>query len=164
MKTKPTVIGLVIVVIIAIVGIFVGVVLGRGEGEGDIAVKVPVNAQGADDVGALHIELAYDPAVLNATGVEKGTLASNAMMEFSVDTPGRVWVGMIDAAGMNGDGSLVEVSFEVLGQDETTSPLTLEKLAAWDATNIFDIPTEASPGSFTVKNRLFTAPAIIFAP
>lgn len=53
--------------------------------------------------------------MLNAAEVEKGTLASNAMMEYTLDTPGWVAVSMIDSAGMNGDGSLAVVSSEVLG-------------------------------------------------
>ncbi|MBL7062023.1 MAG: hypothetical protein ISS54_04735 [Dehalococcoidia bacterium] len=50
-------------------------------------MDVPVNANGASNVGSLEFELVYDPAVLEATGVEKGTLAGNAMMESSVDRP-----------------------------------------------------------------------------
>lgn len=62
------------------------------------------------------------PAVLNAAEVEKGTLASNAMMEYTLDTPGWVAVSMIDSAGMNGDGSLAVVSSEVLGELEEAVP------------------------------------------
>ena len=159
MNRKVMIVGLAILVIV--IGATLGIVLGRGGAKAE--VTVPVNARGADDVGALHIELTYDPAVLNAAGVEKGTLAGNAMMEYNLDTPGWVVVSMIDSAGMNGDGSLVVVSFEVLGEGEMTSPLTLEKLAAWDTTNIFDMPTGSSAGSFTVKGRSFTAPVVIFA-
>ena len=60
--------------------------------------------------------------MLNAAEVEKGTLASNAMMEYNLDTPGWVAVSMIDPAGMNGDGSLAVVSSEVLGELEEAVP------------------------------------------
>lgn len=127
-------------------------------------VSIPINAEDANNIGALHLELIYDPAVLEPTEVEKGMLARNAMLESSTDTPGRVVIGMIDAAGINGNGSLAVISFRVVGKDGMTSPLILEKLTAHDATTLVDVPTKATSGSFTVKDRSFTTPIILFSP
>jgi len=124
-------------------------------------VAVPINLTDAVNVGSLHIELIYDSAVLEATGVKAGKLGRNAMIESNLETPGRVIIGIIDAAGINGDGPVVTVSFKAKGK-EGTSPLTLENLEAHDAETLYDIITEASPGEFVAKDNSFTAPSIVF--
>ena len=161
MKRKPVIIGVAIIVIAAIV---VAVVLLLGGGDEAGAVAVRINAQGADDVGAVHIELIYDADVLQATGVEKGTLASNAMLQSNLEPPGWVVVSMIDSSGMNGEGSLAVVTFEVVGESGMSTPLLLGNLEAWDATDVFGIPTESEPASFTVSGRKVVAPVLIFNP
>lgn len=161
MKTKALIIGLVIIAIAAACVVVFVMLPGK---DGEEVVKVPINAQSADDVGAIHIELAYDPAVLEATEVKAGTLAGNAMIEYHLDTTGWVVVSMVDSAGMNGEGSLAVVTFNVVGEDGATSALTLENLAAWDATNVFDMPVESTPGSFAGKARKLTAPVMFFNP
>lgn len=117
---------------------------------------VAVNAKGANNVGSLEFELIYDTAVLQAVGVEKGTLAGNAMIDSSVERPGRVWVGMVDSNGINGDGSLVVVSFQKVGEGQIEATLTLENVVAHNAATLIDIITQVSPGSLT------TPPTITF--
>lgn len=125
-------------------------------------VSIPINAEDASNIGALHLELVYDPTVLEPIEVQKGMLAGNAMLESNIDVPGRVVIGMIDASGISGNGSLAVISFRVVGTNGMTSALTLEKLAAHDATTLIDVLTKATPGSFIVKDRSFTAPIIHF--
>lgn len=127
-----------------------------GEGE----VKIPVDLKNASNVGSLHIELVYDSAVLEATEVKVGNLARNAAIEFNLGDPGRVIVAIIDAMGINGDGPVVTVSFNVVG--EGMSSLTLENVEAYDAETLYDIITAASPGNFVAKDNSFTAPVIVF--
>ena len=97
-------------------------------------------------------------ASTQAVGVEKGTLAGNAMMDFTTARPGRVWVGIVDSNGINGNGSLVVVSFQEVGQGAATGQLTLENVEAYDAQTLIDIITQATPGN------LSTPPTIIFNP
>lgn len=127
-------------------------------------VSIPINAENADNIGSLHLELAYDPAVLEPIEVEKGMLAGSAMLESNIDVPGRVVIGMIDTSGINGNGSLAVISFNVVGTNGITSALTLEEVAAHDAASLIDVPTRATSGSFTVEDRSFTAPVILFSP
>lgn len=124
-------------------------------------VGVPINLSGASNVGSLHIELAYDSTVLEATEVKAGKLGRNAVIESNLGTPGRAIIGIIDAAGINGDGSVVTVSFKATGK-EGTSPLTLENIEAYDAETLYDIIVRVSPGEFVAKDSSFTAPVITF--
>lgn len=137
------------------------VVTGPQDGTTPGTTDVPINLKGASNVGSLHIELVYDSALLEATAVKPGTLARNVVIESNLATAGRAIIGIIDTAGINGDGSVVTVSFKVKGKDET-SQLTLENVAAYDAQTLFDIALETSPGQFAVKNRSYIPPAVSF--
>ena len=121
-------------------------------------MDAPVNATGASNVGSLEFELVYDSTVLEAVSVQKGTLAGNAMLDFSVARPGRVWVGMVDSNGISGNGSLVIVSFQGVGQGAATGQLMLENVEAYDTQTLIDIVTQTTPGN------LITPPTVIFNP
>jgi len=124
-------------------------------------VGVPINFSGASNAGSLHIELVYDSTMLEATEVKAGKLGGNAVIESNLGTPGRAIIGIIDAVGINGDGSVVTVSFKTKGK-EGTSSLTLENIEAYDAETLYDIITRTSPGEFVAKDSSFTAPVITF--
>ena len=127
-------------------------------------IAVPIFLEGAANVGSLEFVLVYEPTVLAVTTVEQGALASNALLESSAQTPGLVWAAMIDANGMNGDGPAAVVTFDVIGNGESSTMLTLESVLAYDATTLLDITTRFLPGSFTVKDRSLSAPSLGFLP
>ena len=148
-----------VVVVAALASSLTGCVkIVREGGPASGGLEVPVNANGASNVGSLEFELVYDSTVLQAVGVEKGTLAGNAMMDFTTARPGRVWVGIVDSNGINGNGSLVVVSFQGVGEGAATGQLTLENVEAYDAQTLIDIITQTTPGN------LSTPPAISFTP
>src|SRR4030042_401526 len=123
-------------------------------------LKVPVNLKQASNVGSLHMEIVYDSAVLSATDVEPGELGTNAMIEFSLSTQGRVKVGVVDASGINGDGAVIALSFNVIDKNKT-SQLTLENVECYNAKTLYDIVVSASPGNLSAKDGSYTAPEII---
>jgi hypothetical protein len=122
-------------------------------------LKVPVNLKEARNIGSLHMEIVYDPAVLSATNVEAGDLAVNSMVEFNSSAPGRVKVGVVDASGINGDGTLLTVSFKALDKNKS-SQLKLENLECYNAKTLYDIVVSASPGSISAADGSFTAPEV----
>jgi hypothetical protein len=113
-------------------------------------VEVPIEVEEAANLGAMHIELSYDAGVLQAAEVKQGPLAENAMLESDLSAPGRVVIGLIDATGMSGDGAVAVVVFQVIGQEGDNSPLTLENLAAHDATSMDVLVVEGTSGVFRV--------------
>ena len=124
---------------------------------------MPVYLAGANNVGSLEFVLVYEPAVLKIANVEPGPMARNALVEFGARTSGRLWAGLIDTDGLHGDGPVAIVSFDVVGQQPTSSALRLENVLAYDATSLLDILTEASAGTFVVEGQVITAPALTFA-
>lgn len=54
------------------------------------------------------------------------------------------------------------MEFEVTGDGDGSSPLTLDNIEAWDATNVFDIPVQLTPGSYTSSDNPVEAPLLTF--
>ena len=125
-------------------------------------VNVPIHLTGAENIGSLEFVLTYDPSVLEVTGVEAGGLAQSALFDYGTRSPGRLWAGLIDSEGINGDGPVAVVSFKVIGPGASTSPLALENITTYDASSLLDILTNATSGSFTVDERTLTAPTLAF--
>ena len=125
-------------------------------------VNVPIHLTGAENIGSLEFVLTYDPSVLEVSGVEAGGLAQSALFDFGTRSPGRLWSGLIDSEGINGDGPIAVVSFKVVGPDASTSLLALENITTYDASSLLDILTNATSGSFTVDGRALTAPTLAF--
>ena len=127
-------------------------------------IEVPVLLQGAAGVGSLEFVLLYEPTVLEVTGVKTSALATTALLESSIRTPGSLWAGIIDANGISGDGPVAVITFAIVGDSESNTALTLDNVAAYDALLLLDIITQASTGSFAVKDHSLTAPSLGFLP
>ena len=125
-------------------------------------VNVPIYLTGAKNVGSLEFVLTYDPSVLEVSGVEAGGLARNALFDFGTRDSGRLWAGLIDSDGINGDGPVAVVIFKVIGPGSSFSRLTLENVYTYDASSLLDILTDATSGSFTVDGLALTAPTLAF--
>jgi hypothetical protein len=89
-------------------------------------VEVPINLEGASEVGSMDIVLNYDANVLSAVDVEAGALGKNALIESNTARKGKVIIALADSSGINGAGAVASVAFEVIGDAGTTSALTLE--------------------------------------
>jgi hypothetical protein len=92
-------------------------------------VDVPIILEGATDVGSRDMVLKYDPDVLRAVDVEAGKLGKNALIESNTAREGEVTIRLADSSGIDGDGAVASVAFEVLGDTGSTSPLTLEAVS-----------------------------------
>ena len=125
-------------------------------------VNVPIHLTGAENIGSLEFVLTYDPSVLEVSGVEAGGLAQSALFDFGTRSPGRLWSGLIDSEGINGDGPIAVGSFKIVGPGASTSLLALENITTYDASSLLDILTNATSGSFTVDGRALTAPTLAF--
>ena len=113
------------------------------------SVDVPIHLTGAANVGSLEFVLVYDPEVLQVANVAPGALANSAVIGSNAVAPGRVWVGVADARGIDGSGAVATVTFDVVGRQKGSSPLTLEQIAAHDATSLLDILSDATAGEYT---------------
>ena len=126
------------------------------------SVDVPVHMTGAANVGSLEFVLVYDPEVLQVSSVAPGILANAAVIGSNTLTPGRVWVGIADARGIDGGGAVATVTFDIVGLQQGRSALTLEEVVAHDATSLLDILSDATAGEYTIEGHNVTGPMLLF--
>jgi hypothetical protein len=116
---------------------------------GEVA-EVPITLESSPGIGAMHLELTYDPALLAVESVEQGSLvAGNALLAFNSDEPGRIVISLAAADEIAGDGTLAVAHFLVSGEKGQTTALDLEYPQAWDGEG-FEVAVELEPGQLTV--------------
>lgn len=125
------------------------------QGQAGSTVDVPVNAVAAPGVGALHLELVYDPRVLAVDGVARGPLAgNNALLDSNPGTPGRLLIGLATLDAIKGDGSVASVRFKLIGDAGTKSAVTLENTKAWESASHAEVLVRTEAGQVTVTGGL----------
>jgi hypothetical protein len=134
----------------------VTLVVGSIEGGSGAKVEVPIHIRGAQQLGALQMDLTYDPAILDAPTVEKGALPQEITLGSNVVSPGRLRLVMNTSAreSVSGDGLLMKAVFVVKGQSGQKCDLRLDQVKAWDNTKPDAPPYEmlvtVEPGKFAV--------------
>jgi hypothetical protein len=127
-------------------------------------VDVPIEAVAAPNLGAVHIELVYDPKVLTPDTVSRGALAgSNALIDFNSGNPGRLLIGLVTLDAIKGDGAVATVRFKVIGDSGTSSDLTLQNSKAWESSTHAEVLVKTEAGKVTVVAGLpdWLIPALI---
>jgi len=113
------------------------------------SVQVPVNVEGAQNVGSMDIALQYDGSALEFASAKNGDLLKG-MVSSSTDGAGGLALAIIDSKGISGTGSLVVLTFNVKGKDGTVTPVTVKSAKANDLSTLADIPVTVSSGSVTI--------------
>ena len=132
------------------------------------SIDVPIEAVAAPSLGALHLELAYDPRVLTPDTVTRGPLAgSNALIDFNPGNAGRLLIGVVSLDAIKGDGVVATVRFKVVGDAGATSTLTLDNSKAWESSTHSEVLVKTEAGKVTVGGGLplwlFAAVAVLLA-
>ena len=153
----------VLIVILLMLSLSGCVNLVKSGGGSTGAIEIPVNLNGANGVGSLHIELVYDSSILEVTSVKTGKIAQNAVLDFNISAPGRVIIGIVSPNGINGSGAVAGVVIKAKAKSGSSS-LKLEQVEAYSAEKLQDMKTQLSDGQFNAANRNLTAPAITFSP
>jgi hypothetical protein len=138
-------------------GSSVTVAIGTASGAAGKTVAIPVSVRGAQQLGAMRLDLRYDPAVLDVQKVEPGQPGFPAVnVSHHVATPGRVRLVMNASASesVSGDGELFRVIGTAKGASGASCELAVDAVRAWDNTRPDALPAEmlvtVEPGRFTV--------------
>ncbi|NYT20157.1 MAG: hypothetical protein GKC08_07720 [Methanosarcinales archaeon] len=115
-------------------------------------VEVPIMMSNGVDVGSMDLVVNYDPDVLSVSSVEKGEL-TNGMLQANTETEGSIIISIVDVDGITGDGELVLLSFDVIGEEAGSSSLTFTSAQANDVNTYIDIQVETSDGNVTVEKK-----------
>jgi hypothetical protein len=138
------------------------VAIGAPQGGAGTTVTIPVTVSGASNIGAMDLQVTYDPAVLKLSGAQMGTLSANGVVEANEPQAGTALVSFVDTQGISGSGEVVKITFNVLGTTGAYSPLTLQA-RAYDL-DLKDVPVAAQSGSVTVgggKSGIETAVIVL---
>ena len=123
-------------------------------------IAVPVKIESTANIGSIYFEVVYSSMTLEATGVENGTIATDAMFEYSIDAHDRVIMGFIDSNGFQGNGTLATISLQVLRADENDLPLRIDNIVAHSATTVAPLEARVSEGSINTSKESFKSPLI----
>jgi hypothetical protein len=116
-------------------------------------LDIDVNISGADNVSAYELMLNFDDSVLQMTGVSDGLIGIKSVPNISALLVGDDTILLMgylpDADGASGQGKLVRVHFNVIGNAGQTSQLTLSNIKVFDILGQ-PMPLTKSDGSVNV--------------
>jgi hypothetical protein len=110
---------------------------------------IPVKVSGASNLGAIDLTVTYDTAALKFSKAELGAFPTNGMVEANEVQPGTIFIGIVDSNGMTGDGTLADLTFDVLGAQGSSSQMNVAVRGAY-ATDLKDVVNQVSGGTITV--------------
>jgi len=117
-------------------------------------VRVPILLTKAESIGNMDFTLTYDPTVIQAFEVTKGSLLSESTFVGNLEESGIIRIGFASAAGISGNGSAAIVEFKAVGAEEDSSPLTLSKVLANDATTGAKLTIDLVYGILTIGKQI----------
>lgn len=110
---------------------------------------IPVTVSGASNLGAMDLTITYDPAILKFSKAELGELSTNGLVEGNEALPGVAKISFADTKGISGDGTLLKVTFDVVGVKGAST--TLNAGAKAYGLDLKDIPATTQGGTITVS-------------
>ena len=117
-------------------------------------IKVPINVQNAINIGSLDFYLLFNSSVLHLIEISKSELTANSLLQWSIVNESKIRILIIDASGINGNGSLVYLNFNVIGAPRSITNLNLSELEVSDAISTEEIPAMTNNGTLTVKSAV----------
>jgi hypothetical protein len=115
-------------------------------------VIVPVDVRASGGLGALELEITYDPSVLEFVSVKGDALLDSALLEHQGLEPGRVRLALVSSDPITEDGTLLVATFTALATTGTTR-VALEQAMAWDHENVFEMRVLAEGATLDLAPR-----------
>ena len=111
------------------------------------ALTIPINVENATGIAGAEFVVTYNPGILTALGVQTTELTSGFVLADSV-SDGKIAISLASNTEISGgSGSLVDVTFEVIGAPGDTTSIVLKYVALYDES--------LSPIEVTTKDGLF---------
>ncbi|MCX6901401.1 MAG: cohesin domain-containing protein [Verrucomicrobia bacterium] len=122
-------------------------------GSSGFTIPVTLSVRDAQGMGAFQCDVLYPPNLLEATGVDPGTLPTG-LFNHNVVEPGRLRIVMAGDPQnpVKGSGTLFNLQFKVLhGETGAPMPLILDRARAWEQTkDSLEMRVTTENGSFQV--------------
>lgn len=115
----------------------------RAEGA---SVSIPITVSSLSGGSAFDLIVTFDPNVLSAVSVAKGSLASCMSITSNLQTPGIVRISLYGLCTVTGSGTLVNVTFNTVGATGSRTPLNVTR----GSIDEDQVPTVLQDGLFNV--------------
>jgi len=110
-------------------------------------VTIPIMICNAQDLANMDLGVTYDPSVLKFRSAVKGGLNANSLFDSNMVSNGNLAISFASSSGMTGSASIAILSFDVIGQNGSTSPITITvKTASTGSGSAITVGT--TPGKF----------------
>jgi hypothetical protein len=119
-----------------------------GSGAVGDTTSISVNVKDAQNIGSMDLVIAYDPEILKVVKVEKGGLVKG-LFSSNTEQTGIVAIGIVDSKGINGNGEIAKITFEVLKEGE--SRINIVDAKAYDVESHIDIKVTGENGVFKAE-------------
>ena len=124
---------------------------------------IPINITNAEELGEMNIEVTFDPSVIQFSSVDVGDISKNGIIEATETRPGTILINLVDDAGISQNGDLLKLKFDVIGNDGTSSTVSITPKGIYNLDKK-DIPAESSSGKITVTGEGSKAPVSVHIP
>ncbi len=118
------------------------------------SVLVPINIKNATNIGNMDILLTYDPKVVKATKVQKGSLTSDTIFDSNVQVAGEIRISFASTQGIKGDGGIAYLEFQAIGSPNSTSPVTFVEAFANEADTFAKLNATFSHGEVRISESI----------
>jgi PGF-pre-PGF domain-containing protein len=117
------------------------------------SVVAPLIASGVTNLGAVTVNLTFDPMIVHVTSVDNATGNAMGLVVANIDnSTGLVQVSSIDIGGKSGDVIIANLALDAVGAAGTSSPLNIEIVTFTDAITSATIPATSVSGTFTITS------------
>ena len=117
------------------------------------SVLVPILIEKAEHISQFKFSLGYDPDVLEVVRVYRGSLFAGATFTDDIGKPGVVRMEFFFEDGISGDGSAALVEFRIVGDQGSSSPLTLSEPMSSDSSGVLQF-IHRTDGEVAVGDRI----------
>ena len=122
-------------------------------------IQVPVKVNGTSDMGSLVFDLVYDYEILQVSNVRPGDLSTDTIIQYNIDNPGHVIVGLVDSGRIQNEFTIVTIVFNVMQKDQTCT-FRVEDIAAYHASTLDQLSVTGNAGEFDGDSFEITPPVI----
>jgi len=121
------------------------------------SITLSISVKNAEELGEADLEISYDPAVLQFSGIELSDVSRNGVIEATESRPGLLLVNVIDSAGISEDGRFISMFFTVIGSEGTTTAVSLTSKGAKNLDSEI-VPVNVNSAQVTVTGAGLQAP------
>lgn len=125
--------------------------------------QVPVQLRGAQGVGSLYVELAYDPSAVELIRLDYAALPAGTLSDHGLGQ-GTVSIGIVTSGGLTGDWVVAFVTCRRAAGAATSgdTTITVSEVRAHRATDLAGVQAYGSNGHINLSSLAVAAPTITF--